>query len=378
MTSLESLRSRSIVRNVGGSATSRRLSEFARSWYADRFLLIVAFFIVATASFNGFYDKWNFRDNDPKFSFAAMVDGTGDRPYVYRQLLPMAANGFETSLPSSSRGWLTDALYASTGQLKSGLRSTTAKNPAYALRYHFIYYGTFVILFAALFATRAVCLSFGFAALPSTVAAGMFGLAMPFLQTVGGYFYDYSELLFMMTAVLMIQRQRLLILVPLAVVATLNKESFLFYLITLFPFIRQSKSLKLAGLWTAGLVGIAGLTYLVVRSFYAGNPGVAAHTHVWEAMTFYLNPLSLVGREINYGLKTFAGYSLVSLLAIGLVAVRGWTSLPIVARQNILLATVVNLPLFLLLCYPGEMRNLSMLYVGFVLLLAVNFQGKPR
>ncbi|WP_447124450.1 hypothetical protein [Glaciimonas sp. GG7] len=56
-------------------------------------LLLFAFFwIVAAASYSGFSGKWGLRDGSPRFGIEAMLDGTAQKPFVYRQLLPLAAN----------------------------------------------------------------------------------------------------------------------------------------------------------------------------------------------------------------------------------------------------------------------------------------------
>jgi hypothetical protein len=51
---------------------------------------------------------------------------------------------------------------------------------------------------------------------------------------------------------------------------------------------------------------------------------------------------------------------------------RGWRYLPATVQRHALVAAVINIPLYLLFCWPGEIRNLSLLYIVFLLLLAVN------
>ncbi len=336
------------------------------------YLLAVVYFFISAAAFNGFYDKWGFRDAFPEFSFISMADGTAHRPFVYRQLMNKAAEGAESALPQSAREWLTGALYSVKGEPKSGLKADGATNPVYAMRYHLVYYGSFALFFASLFVARAVCLSFGCGQMASAIAPAILALLIPFFQSFGGYFYDFPELLFLMLAVLLVQKRLYVWLVPLTAVAMMNKESFLFFIVALYPLLRQGLSVRAAGLTIAGLVAVAALIYLLIRQQYADNPGMTAHTHVWDAVVFYANPLNLVRREITYGLKMFGAYSLASLIAIAAVWLRGWGHLPPVVKQHVALAAAINIPLYLLLCWPGEFRNLSMLYPGFMLLLAAN------
>ena len=65
-------------------------------------------FISAAAAFNGYFDKSKLQDwrNAPDdiygpATFAAMLDGTAWRPYVYRQLIPSMANLIDSAVPDS-------------------------------------------------------------------------------------------------------------------------------------------------------------------------------------------------------------------------------------------------------------------------------------
>jgi hypothetical protein len=352
---------------IRSAPTPERL---AWSRAGDLVLLIGLYFIVAAAAFSGFYEKWGFRDTDPKFSFVAMIEGTGDRPYVYRQLLPALANGAQAALPESAVAALTQALYTPKGELKSKIASSPAGDPQYALRYHLIYYGTFLILLASLFAMRAMCLAAGYDPFVATAAPAIFTLFLPILQSVGGYYYDFSELGFMALAVLMCFKGRILWLVPLSVLATWNKESFLFFLLTLYPLMRASRPREETAATLGACLFASLATYLAVRYAYADNPGGNVQLHAIESLIYYINPLNLLGRDITYGLKSLQGYSIVMVALTGIVALRGWPNVSSSVRRHIMLAAAINLPLFFLFCYPGETRNLSMLFMGGVILLA--------
>ena len=68
-----------------------------QNWSA-KILLIFITFIIAAASFGGFFLKWEFRDGTDH-SAIEMLDGTAKRPFVYRQLLPAMANLVEQVTP---------------------------------------------------------------------------------------------------------------------------------------------------------------------------------------------------------------------------------------------------------------------------------------
>jgi hypothetical protein len=344
--------------------------NFASSRAVNGFLLAVAYFLVAAATFNGFYDKWHLRDDNPELYFSMMVDGTASKPYVYRQLIPTLANVLEAALPVETTEKLTDFLYMPDGSLKLKLRSPEALDRAYTLRYHFVYFTTFLFIFFSLFAMRAVCLEFALGAQPSAAAPAAFILCMPYLQTVGGFFYDYSELFFLAAAVLLAVRGWLWALIPLTLIATFNKESFFFFTFTLYPIVSIHRGRREAAIWTIFLSFVAGVIYLLIRLPYLANPGSAFHNHLWDAFRYYFDLSNLFSREITYGLTSFRGLSFISLAAILAIVMKGWPGIPEVLKRHILIAAAINLPMFIVMCFPGEMRNLSFLFVGFVGLIA--------
>src|ERR1700758_4947116 len=59
--------------------------------------LTVLLIVASAASFSAFYEKWHFREQGARGTdliaeFDRMIDGTANRPYIYRQLLPDVAN----------------------------------------------------------------------------------------------------------------------------------------------------------------------------------------------------------------------------------------------------------------------------------------------
>jgi hypothetical protein len=64
-----------------------------------------------------------------------------------------------------------------------------------------------------------------------------------------------------------------------------------------------------------------------------------------------------------------------TLLFIAVVAMRGWPPCNPVIKRRIAIGAAVTLPLVLLFAFPGELRNFSILYVGFVILLGYALGG---
>lgn len=343
----------------------KRLSPRAGSL----FVLTVIYALVSAAAFHGYYTKWKMSDDVIPQSLVSTLDGTADRPYVYRQLLPQIANTIESLIPEGSR----QAIETRLQEAGLGLRSpigTDARREGYVFRYRIVYYATFLCLFLSLFVLRSICLSAGLDRVSSTAAPALFALLVPVLQNRGGYFYDLPEILAFALAARFALSGRVWALLLLAAPAAANKESFFFYAVSLLPLLRQRLSLRDSLLATAGAVLISGVCYLLIKSAYAGNPGSDTIFQLGKNLLFYLNPLNLLRVDQTYGLPLFSGYGLVVLSWFGIMMAYGWKAVPDYIHRHLALAATVNVPLFLLFCAEGEMRNLSMLYVGTVVLIA--------
>lgn len=354
---------------------------FNSAWYRG-FLLCCAYIVVAGAVMNGFYTKWRLNDGHSALGLAQMVEGTAHRPYVYRQFLPALANGIQAMLPPATVERLSERLAEprrvnSRSGLAMRFPASEALSPAVTLRYHLVYYLTFAALLTSLFVMRRVALQAGTNAVAATAAPALLALMMPFFLTEGGFFYDFVELMFIMSAVLLAlgaSRQtpgRLCALVALAGLATWNKEAFFFFTPALYPLLRRNLPRRHAAGIVAVLVLVCGCVYLALRVRYAGNPGSTVDYQLWDNLRFYVDPGNWVRTENTYGVLLPRGFSLVSILVFAGIAINGWTRLPQPLRRHAQIALVINVPLFLLFCSPGEMRNLSLLYPSFLCLLAL-------
>ncbi|QVQ25835.1 hypothetical protein [Achromobacter deleyi] len=346
------------------------------------FLLSCAYVVIAAAVINGFYTKWRLNDGHPALGLSQLVEGTAHRPYVYRQFLPALANGIQGMLPEATVARISERLadprrVNSRSGLAMRYPGSEALIPAVTLRYHLVYYLTFFALLAALFVMRRVCLQAGADAVAATAAPAILALLLPFFLTEGGYFYDFVELLFMMSAVLLamgVSRHtplRVLGLLALAGLATWNKEAFFFFTPALYPLLRRNLPRAHAAALAAALLFVCGCVYLALRMRFAGNPGSTVDYQLWDNLRFYVDPGNWLRTESTYGVLLPRGFGIVSVLAFVGIAVNGWARLPQALRQHALLALAVNVPLFVLFCSPGEMRNLSMLYPSLLGLMAM-------
>lgn len=223
------------------SGLLNKMQNFAHSKAASWLLLCGLFFIVAAAAHSGFIAKWGFNDGGARSSFESMVAGKADRPFVYRQLVPMVAKTLQpiiadSIIPSGVKA----AFLKKFDPQKAFTRSKSANLQGYEYTYRIIYLSNFFALLASLFLLRSILLKFGYGQLESVIAPSIFIMAFPYLQTIGGYFYDSLELAFFSSALLLAINGRIFALIFLAAIATLNKESFLFFLPALYPFLRTT------------------------------------------------------------------------------------------------------------------------------------------
>jgi hypothetical protein len=138
-----------------------------------------------------------------------------------------------------------------------------------------------------MFLLREICIEVSKSPLAGTLAPISFVLIYPFISTIGGYFYDYPEIAFFAASFLLALHKRLIWIIPIALVATLNKESFLFFIITLIPLIRPFASRYKLLIFTSSALIISTIVNLIVKSIYASNPGNTIEFHLKENMVVF-------------------------------------------------------------------------------------------
>jgi len=344
-------------------------------YWPSKILLVFICFFVAAVSFGGFFEKWNFRDGT-NFSGMAAVEGRATRPFVYRQLLPTLSNFADQLVPHhlnhGFQNWLARDPKHHNMIYSYFPNATDSANVAYAVRYYTLYFLSFLSLVAAVFVLRKLCLDLYGDQPAATLAAMGMALLLPVFLTEGGYYYDLAELMFMPLAVILAIRGNLWLLVAVVGIATFNKESFLLFVITLYPFLRNRLTLKRAVAMEAALLAIAVGINLMVKYQFSDNPGDFAKFQLASHIQWLLRPSSYFLFEVNYGVPTPKGLNVINLLLLGILVRNAWKYLSAAMRQHIWLAFGISFPLFLAFCYEGELRNFSLLYVGFTVMLCVN------
>ncbi|HEV2487803.1 MAG TPA: hypothetical protein VGT08_19950 [Terracidiphilus sp.] len=341
----------------------------------------VLFALSAAASFSGFYQQTRFSEPGVpgawyQASFEAMVNRTAYRPYVYRQMLPTFANWLDRIVPQSIKTRLYDrqGTYPK-AYINAIADSPTASNKVYFFRYLVVYIASYIFALIAVYAMFLVCTALDLPPPAAVFAPVIIILLVPFVMSGGGYFYDYPELAFLALAVWVALKFDWWWMIPLAALGTWNKESFLLFIPTLYPIFRRRSS-RLGSLIGVGVLCFVCLAvYYQIRLTFAHNPGSTVIFSWPDEVQLLRHPGTLITLTKSiYGLPMLAGYTVAPALLLIWTVLRGWQYLPSAIKQHAQISAVINIPLYLLFVEPGKLRDLSMLYIVFLLLLAVNLK----
>ena len=330
-----------------------------------KIMLIFFIVIVTAAGYHGFFAKWGFLDNSQRASIEQMYDGDAHKPFVYRQLLPIVTKHIVAVLPDKAR---------------SNLEKSKSIEEEYAVAHiSDKYHAEYVILYTLCYLAFLISILMMSNILSETIgsklagisAAMIFAILFPLFETRGGYFYDFFELMFFTFTVHFALRGKWLILLLTIPIATLNKESFLFFVPLLYPFLKNNISQKNSSFIIALGIILSSSVYLWIRSQYTGNMGGTVEFHLMEHLRDLFDWHSYFKTEVNYGFKTGARMWFLYVIMVAYIIRKTWRKLPIEWLKHAKMALVVQLPLYCLFCMPGELRNLSMLYMTFCVMLAI-------
>lgn len=342
---------------------------------------LILFLFASSASFNEFYQRTHFdeahsRDAWFEATFEGMVNGTAYCPYVYRQLLPDIVNLLDRTTPNSIKTYLYHRLMNPSAEYPSALTTSIAAwDPNYFFRYLALYLCTYLSAFIAVWAMYLVCRALGLPMPASVFAPVVVILLVPYVMSGGGYFYDFPELAFFALTFFVALKFDWYYVIPLVLLGTWNKESFLFFVATLYPIFRQ-KSPRTRALLQTGILGIlSAAVVLWLRWRFAANPGSTVLYWLPDEFNLLKHPRYLItaNREI-YGIPMPLGITIGPILMITWTVWRAWKHLPLAIKRHAQMAAVINLPLYLLFVQPGKLRDLSMLYMSLLIVIAVNLK----
>ena len=330
-------------------------------------MLLFLILTISAAGFCGFFVKWPFRDEpDSHFGFVAMMENTANRPFIHRQLLPVIVKSAVEVIPQPTKEKLSAKLIEKKHIEKRFARAQIP--PQYVLEYYLMFALTFLTFFAAIWILRALISEVLQDKIIGTLVAMLFALIFPYFEVLGGYYYDIVEVMFMFLAALFALRGKFVALLILAPVATWNKESFLFFLATLYPLTRLHFDVKKSAAITLGSMFLSGLAYLYVREIFLNNPGDAADGRFFEHMEFILDVSTYFLTDSIYGVPLPSRMFFLHIIYVLFIAKTSWHNLNQNWKNHIKIAAVINGILYFMYVVPGELRDLSMLYISLMVL----------
>lgn len=334
----------------------------------SKLLLAFIFYTVAAASFNGFFVKWNFLDvvkGSNLFFVEDMINGTAQRPYVYRRLIVKTAKEIKLHMSPESQERFIEK-YSQNKFLTAHYAGVQIEK-SYFIEYHAVYFISFAFLFLSMFLIRQIGIEVTGNSTAGTLTACAFTILFPLFDV--RFYYDFGEIFFFSLATLLAIKGYWLALILIAPVAEYNKESFLFFLIMLFPLLSIKLDKKKSAFVIIFAVFVSGLVYLKLLSTFAQNPGETVYLQFGKHIEYFFHGWTKF--DFNYGVWFGYGMFIPYLLFIAWIVKNSWNKLLTNWKHHIYLALTMNFPLYIMNCAPNELRNFSLTYIGFIALLSI-------
>ena len=329
-------------------------------------MLIFLILIVSAAGYCGFFLKWAFREDSPDFGFQAMLENTAKKPFIHRQLLPVVVKETVEVFPEQTKEKLSANLLEKKHIEKRFAQSNIPEK--YVLEYYLMFIFCFLSFFAAIWILRSLLSEILQDKFAGTLGAILFALLFPFFEVLGGYYYDCLEVLFYFLAAKFALRGNFIALFILAPIATWNKESFFFFLATLYPLTRKKFDFKKSVAITLGTMFVAGLAYLFVKQTFINNPGDMADLRIFEHLEMFFDPSTYFLSDSIYGVPLPSRMFFLHIIYVVWLIKNYWKNLSEEWKLHAKFALIINGILYWLFVVPGELRDLSMLYLSLMIL----------
>jgi len=335
----------------------------------NKILLAFIFYTVAAASFNGLFGANAFMDrHDPRRSFQVMFDDSAYKPFVYRQFMIKAAKEIRMLLPEETQKNLIQEF--KNYDIITSHHARAKVEEKYLIEYHALYFMCFWFMFFSMFLIREIGIEITKSSVAGTLTACAFTIIFPMIEWLWVY-YDCAEIFFLSLATLLAIKGYWLALILIAPIAEYNKESFLFFVLTLYPLLAEKISVKKAAVVVTISAFLSGLVYLYVSSIYAVNLGGNTEWHFYEHLQEFFSLHSWLTKYPFYGVYWGIGFFIPNTLMIAWLIKCTWKKLSATWKFHIKLALTINLPLFILFCQPNELRNFSLMYISFIAMLSI-------
>ena len=370
--------------------TQKLRRAFTVAFTQEAFILLI-YMAISASVLNIFMQTRSLKESSEEFGFSKMLDGSAIRPNVYRQLVPIIANQVARIVPPQEQQFF-ESNYLNRYHLKEmyfgkarerlewGFKLYEEWSPEYAIKYHAVYILIFFTLVATLYSLRALIptVSSNYNPLTPFVPV-LFVLLMPMFFMHGNFSYDFLELLFLSLLMLSAKKGNYawwLILFPLAV---LNKETNILALLLYSPIIIGNCFRWRSRLFLSISFTISLSIYFFIKHKYSQNIGDSFSWYPEDKIVFLLDPKSyFLWWDLYAPMIPFPrGFNIILLLILAKLLFWQWHDKPVFIKRLLIIAAVVNFPLFMLFCQKDEIRNLSFMFMP-MYLLAVHTLLSPE
>ena len=377
-----------------------------------QYFIYIVLFIVVSASFHGIFAKWCFMEIYPSTysDFYSMYNNTARKPSCYRFFFIQTIKFFTEKINSNYKNKIQSFL-SKNNFLANTYSKAIIKKEA-IIEYYCLYFLCFLCFFFASFFFYKICVNVTQNQISSFLAVCIFDLFLPFLETNSGHFYDFSELFFFSITIYLVMKGYWQILFLTSIIATLNKETFIPFLLCLLPFFKKYEKQKFLKTHI-NLMVICSISHIITILFFSKNISIAETHYAASASIFFLiffiislffiikkdkklknNLLVIVSMttiilsnlkeiiritknvfmhfEMNY-IPSGGRLFFIHLLLATYIIVSTYKYLITDWKEHFLYIASINLSLFFIFCVPYELRNFSMLYPCFIIMLANYF-----
>jgi hypothetical protein len=349
----------------------------------EAFILLI-YMAVAASVVNIFMQARSFCEGIATFSLSHMLDGSAERPWVYRRLVPIITNQAVNLIPSEQRAAFADEYLSkyrlkelyfaksreTIGDVNLPLDEWTAE---YSIKFHAVYCIIFLSLIGSLYCLRAITNT---TCQPTNTLApflpALFVLLFPISFDIGGYYYDFVGLFFLCLLLLTALRRNYSLWMLLLPLAVLNKESNI-----LVPMLYAPVLLSYCDKWRWRVFLIIGFfaslaIFFFVREQYSQNTGTPVDWQLWPNIHFLLTLKNyFLWDDLFAPMIPFPrGFNLLLVAVLASLVFWQWRQNPGYARGLLAVGLLVNIPLFIMFGTLDEMRNLSFLFIPIYLLAA--------
>jgi hypothetical protein len=350
---------------------THRLLHFCRFAIVYVVLFLCASHVVTLDLLHSGFGENTYGNRERDLSLVAMMDGTAPKPFVYRSAFPKAVKWVVEQLPEATRARLYrhiaehDSLHDTYFKDLPDAAWTPVTAPVYRVAYFGVLLSAFLSLLIVYKMARSFGLSFG-RALGFLVA---FSFVYSLTFEVAGYYYDFIELLGVLSACFFTLKRRLVLATVSIALFSLNKETFFLVPLALFFLLDRAMPLKTRLGWTGLQLALCIATRLYIMHGYDANGGAFVEQHLWSNLRFWVNPMSyLKFHRLFAGNPTPGVQTPLVLIPLAVFFRAAWRRSPAAYRRYLLASALPLAPLFIFFGFEDEFRALALAFPALVLI----------